>query len=651
MSYLNPLRLHFAGRFQANISTVNNDPAHFDNATFVLPDYQELNGPGFNPPNGWFNPQGDATWRLRGCTVTAAWLPTGAVAADDPVLKMIVADSNTQAPGKLVDLDSEQQLVSEIWGLQVRIADASGNDLLVSDFEPAAFNDIWDRAIGTGGAGGDVDASAMYQSVLTNLQWGDVSGSTFLGKLQTAASNGTLSIKFNVDNINFDNTSADFMTGRIVGTIGPSTSDWSAFTEPQHMVIGRQFMAAPAPAPQPPANPPSFFAPAGGINFCAAVVDTKTSCIFLDLGNALNTSVADGTMIDIGDLYLGYYDPILSPTNPAGSVIPLGTIPATGTGGYTSATWYATTAGIVVLPLTADQLTAVAVAPLVLSSTKGNFISEWTSGTFVRADTFVYRLSPGDAANPSVQQINVYATQWGQPLAGATIDFVLDPTQLQMQASSQLIPNPPQPGTPTNVLTFNRSAPTDGNGIAVLNLTVTDPGTPRWFNGGYGMDGQVYGIRASLSGSQYAGPVNQWNFISILLWSGFTASDPVTWTDVEPIFTQYANLYPVMNRFLNLADYGSVVANAGLLLLAFNLKEGNPNVMPVTRDLSPAKRAAIVSFLAKPLPAVQAKAAPEAAARTAPAPAVGAELARRGGKAAAAARRVAAPSSTKGAQS
>ena len=55
MSYLNALRLHFAGQFQANPSTVNNDPGHFDNATFQ-PSYQKLQGPNFDPPNGWFNP-------------------------------------------------------------------------------------------------------------------------------------------------------------------------------------------------------------------------------------------------------------------------------------------------------------------------------------------------------------------------------------------------------------------------------------------------------------------------------------------------------------------------------------------------------------------------------------------------------------------
>ena len=121
MSYLNPLRLHFAGQFQANVSTVNNDPGHFDNAGFQ-PGYQDMQGSGMNPPNGWFNPQGDAAWRFLGCTVTSAWQPSGAVPVSDPVLQCIVADSNTLAPAKLVDLDSEQQLVSEIWGLQVRIA-------------------------------------------------------------------------------------------------------------------------------------------------------------------------------------------------------------------------------------------------------------------------------------------------------------------------------------------------------------------------------------------------------------------------------------------------------------------------------------------------------------------------------------------------
>jgi hypothetical protein len=578
MSYLNALRLHFAGQFQANISTVNNDPAHFDNANFQS-SYQEMQGPGMDPPNGWFNPQGDAAFRLLGCKVTAAWMPSGQVSRPDMVLSYVITDSDAQPPAKLVDLDSEQQLVSEIWGLQVRIADEQGNTLMRGDFEPAAFTDIWGRA--TGG-GSDNNAGAMYQSVLTNLWWGDLTASPFLTALQQAASDGLLSIKFNVDGLNMDFTAPDFMCGRITGTIGPATAD-----EPHHMVMGRQFMAS-CPTSQ------GFPFPEGQINFFAGVVDSEASCIYLDLGNAVPTASTRGPMVNLGDLTLNVNNPS------APSVNPLGTIPAAE---YTmDPDWYAETAGVVALPLSAAQLNAVASAQLVLTGNQGVIISEWSSGAFVRADCFVYRISPDEPC-----EIPVYAMQWGQPLAGAVISFEADPSQLQPSSNLPNIPAPPVAVPPDALgLEPNATATTDQNGLATITFTPGDPGTPRYFNNGtdYGIDGQVYGIRPSFQDSQqYNGPVNQWNFISILLWSGFKPSDPVTWADLQPIFQQYANLYPVMNRFLDLSNYDDVKRNTYLLQLAFGLAAENPNVMPVTRDLSPAKRNAIQAWLKNPLPA------------------------------------------------
>jgi hypothetical protein len=627
MSYLNALRLHFAGQFQANVSTVNNDPAHFDNAIFK-PGYQQMQGPRMVPPNGWFNPQGDAAWRFLGCRVTSAWMPSGAVTSSDPVLGYIVADSDGRVPAKLVDLDSEQQLVSEIWGLQVRIADSQGKTLMRGEFDPAAFADIWDRA--TGSSQGDVGAGAMYQSVLTGLQWHDVDSSPFLSALRKAASDGLLSIKFNVDGLNMDYTSPDFMTGRIVGTIGPATA-----CEPRHMVMGRQFMAAASPNG-------NFFTPLGGINFCAAVVDPTASCIYLDLGNALTTSAPGAPLNNLGDLILSYYDPIATPGNPAGTAVALGVIlGSTGANGYSQdTTWYPRTAGIVALPLNEAQLQAIATAQLLISGNQGILISEWSSGAFVRADCFVYRLSPNEPV-----QIPVYAMQWGRPLQGVELSFAFDPGQLQQQVGSgfpYVAPSPPV-ATPTGALSFDTPLTTDANGRVLLTLNTTDPGTPRYFNNGadYGIDGQVYGIRPGFTDTQqYEGPVNQWNFISILLWSGFTPSSPVTWADLQPIFQQYANLYPVMNRFLDMGDYDAVVANARLLSLAFGLDPANPNSMPVTRDLSPAKRNAILAWLKNPLPG-EAPAKPAAAPKAAPVAEIpAAPEPPKGGKAAAAARRL-----------
>jgi hypothetical protein len=73
---------------------------------------------------------------------------------------------------------------------------------------------------------------------------------------------------------------------------------------------------------------------------------------------------------------------------------------------------------------------------------------------------------------------------------------------------------------------------------------------------------------------------------------------PPTWLgSIEPILRQYANLYPVMERFLDLGSYESVCENIRLLTLAFGLDPSDPNSMPVTRDLSAAKRAAILRWL------------------------------------------------------
>ena len=103
MSYLNPLRLHFAGTFEAAVSTVNNDPVHYDSDRFE-PSYA-LPATG-TALNGSFNPDGSGNWRLHDCAVTAAFLADGSpVAATDPVLTYLVADSDRRVPAKLVDLE------------------------------------------------------------------------------------------------------------------------------------------------------------------------------------------------------------------------------------------------------------------------------------------------------------------------------------------------------------------------------------------------------------------------------------------------------------------------------------------------------------------------------------------------------------------
>ena len=657
MSYLNAIRLHFAGKFQANVSTVNNDPTHFDSSKF-LPQYQTMQTA--LSPNGWFNPAGDAGWRLRGCRVTGAHMNGEAVQpGTDPVLDLLVADSDSRVCGKLVDLDPEQQLVSEIWGMQVRLCNGQGETLMVGDFEPAAFMDIWDRSTGSG-SGGDQVAGAMYQSVLRHVKWLDTANSPFLAALKASSAEGLLSIKFNVDGINLNSSSAEFMWGRIVGTLGPAS-----VTEPVHFVTGRQLEAG---TPAAVALRGNFFKPAGAINFCVANVDSENLKVYLDLGNALSTTTPGGRTSNLGALVLhsggtGLMDK---------SAVLLGTLqqpvnPNTGAPVYTQKGWYEATAGIVEFPITTGELAAITSAPLSLSLLGDNNtfvpgVAEAADGKYVRADKFVYRMNPEKGQRYNTVTAKLWATQFGAPLPGVTVDVTPYTAMLQGPVTGQPAQGLPYVATPEHAVHYTTPTPATGtDGTVDLVLSASDPLNPR----GY-IDGQVYGLRVSLTGRTVPLP-NPWVFISLLVWDTFTPGSPITWhKDIQPIFKQYANLYPVMKRFMDLANYEQVVENAELLVLAFELGWENPNSMPVTRDLSDAKRTAILDWLrgsntqpkllrGDPGPhvgvtdetatALVAGAVPGSAAPNAPAAGLQispAALAR-GGKAAAAARRSGAP--------
>lgn len=571
MSYLGPLRLHFAGKFQAAVSTVNNDPTHFDTETFK-PEFQEY-GP--NGTKGWWNPRGDADWRLIGCEVKAAFLADGSAApATDPVLKTTVADSDRLPPAKLVDLDPQQQMVSTIWGLEIRIADADGNTLMRGGFEPVGFMDLWQRA---GKAGTDFNACAMYQSVLTEVSWGDVSASPFLAALRAASPDRVLSVKFSVDGYSMNPKDPEFTRGRIVGSIGPGSA-----AEPRHMTVGRQFVPTPKDAR-------AMLSPAGRLNFCTAVVDAATARVYLDLGNALPTVTPGGEIADVGPLFLRAGSQQICP------------VP------YSSDGWYERSAGIVALPadrpLTAAELGLVEATPLTVGGNGSTGIEE--AADYVRADSFVFRCDPGEAAS-----FELVASRLGKPLA-AEVELKQEREQLQFPE--------PEPGLPENAIKFPGKVKTGADGRATVSIATKDPGNPRKY-----IDGQVYMVRPRLVGDKSV--VEPFNLVSLLLWDEFTSADPPTWWgDLQPVFQQYANLYPVMQGFLDLSSYEQVCENRALLLLAFELGTGDPNSMPVTRDLSAKKRQAILAWLrdvgpdGKPLEGTPPPSSPG------PAPAVSAE--------------------------
>lgn len=568
MSYLDLPRLCFTGKFSADPSTVNNTPQNFD--------------PRVTAPNPGWNPTGTGQWQFIDCTVQAVYYADGTVCTSpeqDPIIGAAFMGANQQHIAKIVDLDPEQQMVSEIWGQHVQLGLYSLANSLTGRYEVAAFTDIWFRAVGAGTAG-DAPMGASYQSVISELRWSETITSKFLAELQ-GLNLDKLSIKFNLDGINLTSGTPTFTQGRIVGTIGPAFEN-----EPDHFVAGRLLRSAPTPTGDPYDAPATLLtAPGAPIFFTPCKVDEDRKKIIVDVGNSLSTTTPGG------------------PMNPALGRLALAALPSQapptllGEIDYQAPDWYETTAGIEELALTDEQLNLIATTPLgiVQIASWGQLtplIQENSLGAFVRADQFVFRMDPGDEV-----EVHMYATVFGKPAANQLITLVYDAASVN---NMQTPPNPPSIpiGVPESALQISpANVTTNDQGRASFKLIAADPKNPRRF-----IDGQVYGVRY-IWGDQEPPGYNHdpTSFVSVLVHNAYIYKAPPTWKrDVEPIFSQYAKLYPFMTaNVINLGDYQQVTQPANLKAIrrVLSLPKDNPGYMQVTRDMSRDKTQMILEWI------------------------------------------------------
>jgi hypothetical protein len=491
------------------------------------------------------------------------------------VVGLPLKNSGDRVDAKIVDLDPDQQMVSMIFGLEVRIADpVSGAVLMTGQFSPAPFMDIWGR-----GGEGDTGASVFYQSTLVGVVWGDLSASPALRALQAATIQGQLSMRFMLDSYNMGGDKRGY--GRIVGTIGPALAG-----DPVHFVAGRHLA--------------STSRTLGNVTCC---MDPRGTHILADFGNAL-TNDAKGNVPDSGDIHL-----VAVKTGAAhlaaADIVDLGSLV-----GYAAPGYYEQTAGIQAFPpngsLTAQQLQALQTLPLAVVQSDGaggwNVLSEEApDGIYARADMFVCRMNPGES-----RTLPIKVTQFGQPLAGQTIVPTI---------SAANIGGTFPVSTPVTALKLELSGPTGADGWTCLTITGSDPGRPRQY-----LDGQVYEIDLTVVNAANAGTEFDSNlFISVLLFSETAVPDMVTWNgDVLPILRQYANLYPrphgpvvnydpgypdepnptpLLHPVISLTNKDWVGSFAPRILTALGLPIEHPNHMPVTRDLSAGRRGILQKWM------------------------------------------------------
>jgi hypothetical protein len=577
MSYLDQTRIVFFGDFQADVSTVNNDVRHFDSSTFQKR-FQELtNGP---DQNGWWRPMGSNAYRLINCRVRSVHYGDGSSCTDssiDSAADALIGGSSDRVAGKIVDLDPQWQMASQVWGLCINLLDSHGSPLFRGQFDPTGFRDIFfGRQPGKTING--QSASAMFQSVLKKVEWsGSWESSRILRELHEASLGGHLSIRLSTFGYYTRQDHDRFTLGTISGVIGPVQEG-----EPRTFIAGRRFA------------PINGNRSADGINFFDGLIRQENGMIFLDLSNAIPLRDPFGAQQDIGSLDLAILkdESIAEGQVVDGSdTVTIGEIP------YRDERWLETTGGIFSCPILKDAKNLASTNPLaILRRQQGQptrvAIRECKNGLHVRAEQFVHRLDPGDAGTTGL-----FARKYGKPLEDAIVTIALLPPQSGLGGGPKE-PNPPKAGipdinVPAEALVIPAKLTTNRSGYTQLTIQTRDPKNPR----GY-IDGQIYLIQYSIEGA--LGFVQHpFDFIVIHLRNVYEKVINPSWIeDISPILIQYGNLYPVMaQRIVDLTDYQSVKAERSAIALAFSLNVSDPNYMPVTRDLSAAKHRTIVEWL------------------------------------------------------
>lgn len=592
ISHLTIPRIAFAGQFQADVSTVNNDVRHYDNASFESR-FQKLQDK--SVLNGWWNPEGTGAFRLIGVTVNQALagpspVVQGSVPADAAVGLFVTAQAQ-ESSAKMVDLDPQFQMGSALFGLQIVLTDGT-TEFMRGKFRWAPFRDIYFGRLA--GAAGSGSATAKFTSILTEVTWSDtaVTSSALLALKSESETNGDrLSI-----NLMTYNYSGGSTLGGVTGSIGAyRTGDPETFVSARRMAVAHGGMGT-----------------AAGIGFFDAEVDGDA--LSLDLSNALplTTGSALGPR-NIGPLVVAIIrTPDSGGTSPDDDVTAGVVEGQTVTGEqlvlldevpYLAPGWLQATAGIVDCALDQEAQDWIVDHPiaLVLPQKDGTFrvaIRETLGGLFVRADQFEFRMDPPTSGVAS-DTARVRVMQWGRPALGWSVGFALQPRSSGQGGSGVAHevdpPTAPIPdiNVPADRVTFAQTLQTDQSGWVANVISASDPQNPR----GY-LDGQIYTIAYGLT-IPNASPLAPVDLIVLHVRDAYEAPAIPDWeTDLAPFMKQYGNLYPIMSQWLfSLSDPAVVQQHATLLTFAFERDIDDPNHMPATRDLSDGKRRAILDWL------------------------------------------------------
>ncbi len=585
MSYLHAPRLVFTGDFLSDVSTVNNDTAHYNNATFQ-PNFQD---PGQGATNGWWNPEGGAVFDFQNCVVKQIFLPDGttqASQADDIIIGQAVVGAEGRPTGKMVDLDPDAQMYSALWCVQLRICAANGDLLFKGDITTTSFRDLQMRQLDGGKSNGQ-PLGATWTSVITNIEWGELAEqSAFLRTLRATTQNNTLAINMNPFGYYYSHNDGRFSLGRIMGSIGPYFEGEPLTFAPARRFYGINYT---------PSARGTFFSTS---NF---LVEPDSKRLSIDFGASFPVADSVGTINYTQDLRLAVskvpQTGVASPQTPTFYISPNDFIEIGALDYQSDPNWLNQTGGIVSFNNLPDTtMSALSNSQLLLitpsTSQPGQFAiiaREAIDGLVARADNFIQRLDDGQSVN-----IDFYAYQWGKPFPNTGITVAVDPpTPDTPKGPKSPISEVYGNNFPTDGLSFNGQISTGPDGKVQMPITGNAIYSPRVY-----IDGQIYFITYQTATVDQAFGTEQ---VVIHLRDYFQEIANPVWGDISEMMIQYSNLYPIMSKYVvNLADPAALAEKKKILIFAFSRDMNDTMHMPVTRDLSSTKRNTILNWLNNP---------------------------------------------------
>lgn len=599
MSYLDIPRIHFAGRFFTDPSTVNNDPTHYD--------------PDVSTPSPWQNPEGQHRFQLRNCKITSA-VDTAGFVDNDPVIgcDFVTTDQPDLSPGpsnpaKIVDIDVYQQGVSTIYGMQVKIT--VGEQVIIGMVNPATLNLCWFNAViptrswepgdyDQDSFGGDMNACGCFQTVICfdPKDWPNTS-SGILNKLRSATTtiNGQLAVSFRfvVDGYRNVPINEDYQTGRITGTIGPLFANEPMYNPGQRWLMPRGFTET------DPWNFPSF-------NNCPFKVDSTRKKLIIDLANSICRQTAGGPPVDLGTL-----NAMVSTPDPVTSN--LGVIDY-------SEFAYENNAQVTEIDLDDTQVKLLQSGNLTLVMSRNDIGNPAILTEPVMEVQFAVenRVILMEGTTGTIATTKVYVSKKGVPVAGKQLKIFIESVHGDTPGAT-VPPNNPGDTPQANGAVDATISNSDQNGFATITLTVLrDPGqrTPE-------LDGQLYFV--VVYDPDYPHPdwcktaPAQDQMISCKVFSQYTVNQNPGWPEIQSMMAPYMKLYPGMKKYIDLSNehtftifsknppwvvYGENNAGplgiqAGAIAYYMSRELNDPRFMPVSRDLSDAKTLTIMYFIKK----------------------------------------------------